>query len=192
MSSWSIIKWVGLFGAAVALFFALSAPERTPPPARTRAEAPGNGTDSVDAPVLSKIERLRAEREVGEAGAALDNLTAEIARWDEMIQEHHASALGKRLATTRIAVDRLRPFFVEERPTSAVVNGYREELRSIQGHLTAMDAPESEYSPGKGVLTVLAEIASFAETNIEKFKTDYALFRRAVWELEQLPEDESE
>src|SRR5690348_7038814 len=94
MSSWSIIKWVGLFVAAVALFFALSAPERTPPPARTRAEAPGTGSDSLDAPVLSKIDRLRAEREVGEVGAALDNLTAEIARWDEMIQEHHASALG--------------------------------------------------------------------------------------------------
>jgi hypothetical protein len=193
MSSWSIIKWVGLFVAATALFFALSAPEKAPlPAAKPRAETQGDGSDSVDAPVLSKIERLRAEREVGEVGAALDNLVGEVARWDKMIQEHHASDLGKRLATRRVAVDRLRPFFVEVRPTSAVVDGYRQELRSIQAHLTAMDAPESEYSPGKGVLSVLGEIGAFAETNIGKFKTDYALFRRAVWELEELPEDESE
>jgi hypothetical protein len=125
-------------------------------------------------------------------GAALDNLAGEIARWDQMLQEYHASELGKRLVIRRVAVDKLRLFFVEERPTSAVVDGYRQELRSIQEHLAAMDAPESEYSPGKGVLNVLAEIASFAETNIVKLKTDYALFRRAVWELEQLPEDESE
>jgi hypothetical protein len=197
MSSWSIIKWVGLFVAVAVLLFQLS--ERPKEAGHRDSLAPGlteprdvDEVERTERELLSAIAREEALEEAKRLSPELDDLEAEVARWDKVVVDFKAGEAGKRLLKHRVAVDRLRPFFTESRPTAADVAAKRGTLSLIHSHLIASNSVPSEYQPGERVVTALADIRGFTEGAIEKFKTDYAMFRRAVWELEQSTEEQTE